>query len=298
MMRTLVSIASMTCLVWVSLTALPGCSRQSEMSTDADRVRRDPDQPLAKEIINGIGMKLMLIPSGSFTMGSRDAERQRYSDSRLFDDEIPHQVTFTRDIYMGVLEVTQSQYQRVMGTNPSYFQGDKVEGDSSDLPVESLTWDEAVAFCERLSEMPEERAEGRSYRLPTEAEWEYACRAGTDTAYAFGDDPADLAEHAWFEGSTASADKRTQPAGQLKANAWGLHDMHGNVWEWCADWYGPYPTGPVTDPTGPEAGEYRLRRGGGWNGSAVYCRSAYRLRTSASARDSRLGFRVAMTLEP
>jgi eukaryotic-like serine/threonine-protein kinase len=143
-----------------------------------------------------------------------------------------------------VYEVTQGEYERVMGTNPSHFKGDPR------LPVETVSWQDAMTFCERLSALPAERSAGRVYRLPTEAEWEYACRAGSTTIYSFGDSEGSLGDYAWYDSNSGS---KTHPVGQKRPNAWGLYDMHGNVWEWCSDWYDGsyYASSPVDDPTGP-----------------------------------------------
>ena len=189
-----------------------------------------------KEIVNSIGMKLVLIPKGTFTMGSPESEQYR------FELEAQHEVTISKDYYLGLTEVTQGQYEKVMGTNPSYFRGNKVQGESSNHPVEEVSWEDAVEFCKKLSELPEEKKAGRVYRLPTEAEWEYACRAGSKTAYSFGADSKSLVDYAWFRENSGY---QTHPVGEKKANAWGLYDMHGNVWEWCSDWYGEYPKGTV-----------------------------------------------------
>ena len=179
-------------------------------------------------------------------------------------------------------EVTQEQYQKVMGTNPSQFKGPQ-------NPVEKVSWADAVEFCGKLSAMPAEKTAGHVYRLPTEAEWEYACRSGTTTAYGFGDDASRLGDYGWFDGNS---DSSTHPVGEKKPNAWGLYDMHGNVWEWCQDWYGDYPSGSTTDPTGPSSGSFRVDRGGSWCSSAGYCRSAYRYRNAPESRGNFLGFRV------
>jgi formylglycine-generating enzyme required for sulfatase activity len=170
--------------------------------------------------------------------------------------------------------------------------------------VETLSWDEAVTFCDKLSALPDERAAGRTYRLPTEAEWEYACRAGTRTRFSFGDVPADWAKYAFFYGDITPRElffqehgpPTTFPVGQKRPNAWGLYDMHGNVWEWCADWYGPdyYVHSPQDDPTGPEGGTARVRRGGSAGSPPVNCRSASR--SSRPGPNSDTGFRVAATL--
>jgi formylglycine-generating enzyme required for sulfatase activity len=225
------------------------------------------------EITNGIDMKLELIPVGEFMMGSPD------SDEAADDDEKPqHLVRITKPFYLGVYPVTQEQYEKVMGKNPSQFK------DPAN-PVESVSWDDAVEFCKKLS-----AKEGKTYRLPTEAEWEYACRAGTPTSYSFGDDEASLGEYAWFRGN---AERKTHPVGQKKPNAWGLFDMHGNVWEWCQDCFGEYTADVATDPVGPSESTYRVYRGGSWNYTAEGCRSAYRGWSTPVFRLNYLGFRVA-----
>ena len=239
-----------------------------------------------KEVVNTIGMKLVLIPKGMFTMGSPIEEEG------ASNDEEQHEVTISKDYYLGVTEVTQGQYEKVMGTKPSYFQGDKIKGSSSNHPVEQVSWEDAVEFCKKLSDLPEEKAAGRVYRLPTEAEWEYACRAGSKTAYSFGESSKSLGDYAWFDGNSNG---QTHPVGEKKANAWGLYDMHGNVWEWCSDWYGDYPNGAVSDPVGPREGSNRVLRGGGWISGAANCRSANRGWRDPSGRDDRFGFRVALS---
>ena len=222
------------------------------------------------ESINSIGMKFKLIPTGTFLMG---------------ESEVAHEVTLTKPFKMGVHEVTQTQYERLMGVNPSHFKG-------ADNPVHRVSWNDAVEFCRRLSELPAEKAAGNVYRLPTEAEWEYACRAGTTTKFSFGDDESEFGEYAWHDGN---ADDKTHPVGGKKPNAWGLYDMHGNVWEWCQDLYGDYPSGTVTDPTGAAQGSYRVIRGGSWNRPAEDCRSAYRNRDYPSGRFGYDGFRVCLS---
>ena len=161
----------------------------------------------------------------------------------------------------------------------------------ADHPVEQVSWDDAVEFCRRLSAMPDEKSMGRFYRLPTEAEWEFACRAGTTTQFSFGDDESDLSKFGWAEKSAS----QTQPVRGKKPNAWGLYDMHGNVWEWCGDWDGQYPQGEVTDPTGTATGIFRVYRGGGWLTIAPACRSANRAAKLPDFRCDNLGFRVALT---
>jgi formylglycine-generating enzyme required for sulfatase activity len=154
----------------------------------------------------------------------------------------------------------------VMGTNPSNFKG-------SQNPVEKVSWDDAVEFCRNLSAMPAEKKAGYIYRLPTEAEWEYACRAGTTTEYSFGDSDSALGDYAWYDENSG---RTTHPVGGKKPNPWGLYDMHGNVFEWCQDWHGDYPSGSVTDPTGAAVGSYRVYRGGSWDYYSGVCRSAIR----------------------
>ncbi|MFM9065023.1 MAG: formylglycine-generating enzyme family protein, partial [Pirellula sp.] len=175
-----------------------------------------------REITNSIGMKLVLIPKGTFKMGSPESEEGSNGD------ETQHEVTISKDYYLGVYEVTQAQYEKVMGANPSYFQGEEIEGSSSNHPVELVSWEDAVEFCKKLSDLPEEKAAGRVYHLPTEAQWEYACRAGSKSRYSFGESSKSLGDYAWFYGNSKG---QTHPVGEKKANAWGLYDMHGNVWE-------------------------------------------------------------------
>ena len=172
-----------------------------------------------------------------------------------------------------------------MGANPSNFKESK-------NPVETVNWDDAISYCKKLSEMPEEKAAGRSYRLPTDAEWEYACRAGSTTSYSFGETAESLGEYAWFgEG----LEGKTHPVGLKKPNRWGLYDMHGNVFEWCQDWYADYQSDAVIDPQGPNGGSVRVYRGGCWDLVAGYCRSADRRGGIPSFRFSSNGFRVALS---
>ena len=250
-----------------------------------------------KVITNSIGMKLTLIPAGKFVMGSPADEAERDPE------ELQHEVTITKPFYLGVFEVTQREYEKVTGKNPSHFK--KLE---SDQPVEQVRWTEAADFCNRLSNNADEKKAGRVYRLPTEAEWEYACRAGTTTAYHHG---AGLsAKLANFDGRFpfGGADKGAylqKPAkvGSYAPNAWGLYDMHGNVAEWCADWYDPdyYKTSPKENPPGPAKGVlytgfakdyFHVVRGGCWNDEAQACRSAYRFRLQSGEQYRWVGLRV------
>ncbi len=242
---------------------------------------------VSQEITNSIGIKLILIPKGVFTMGSSPSEAGRV------DDEEQHQVTISQDYYLGAMEVTQGQYLKVMKTNPSYFQKRSIGGsDSSMYPVDSVSWEDAMDFCKGLSELPEEKKAGRVYRLPTEAEWEYACRAGSKSTFSSGDSADSLASSAWF-GNNSNG--RTHPVGEKKANAWGLYDMHGNVWEWCSDWYGTYPTKAITDPIGTDKGYYIVSRGGCWHCGVTYCRSARRFWNYPTGLGYYYGFRLALS---
>jgi formylglycine-generating enzyme required for sulfatase activity len=276
----------MLCLV--VLPFVISCTGSSEtnkagISSESQSTLQLRDLP---KITNSIGMKLVLIPKGTFTMGPTIDEKE------LFGHEEQHEVTISQDYYLGVTEVTQAQYEKMMGKNPSYFQGAKVGNANTALPVENVSWDDAVEFCKKLSDLPEEKKAGRVYRLPTEAEWEYACRSGSKSAYSFGESSKSLGDYAWFD---QNSNGQTDPVGQKKPNAWGLYDMLGNVWEWCSDWYDEYPKGAVSDPTGPIKGSVRVYRGGSWSNVAVGCRSAYRRRSAPSLRGDHLGFRVALS---
>lgn len=237
-----------------------------------------PPQPerLNDYVTNPVGMTFVRIAAGTFEMGSIDG----------YEDEQPvHPVFISRPFYLSITPVTQAQWSAVMGNNPSAFSG------ASDRPVESVSWEDAQVFCYQL-----QRHEPRGlYRLPTEAEWEYAARAGTKTAYHFGNDVGPLADHAWYLDTTGYA---PQPVGQLKANTWGLYDMYGNVWEWVHDWYGQYDSDAVTDPAGPSRGSYRVIRGGSWGNGQRNCRSSFRNRLGPAMRSRHIGFRLLRTIEP
>jgi formylglycine-generating enzyme required for sulfatase activity len=206
------------------------------------------------------------IPSGSFMMGSENGEGNANP---------VHRVSISQSFYMGKYEITQAQWKTVMGNNPSYF-----SSCGGNCPVEQVSWDDAQEFIRKLNSLQS----NYKYRLPTEAEWEYACRARTTGDY-FGN--LDLI--AWYRSNSG---EKTHPVGQKQSNAWGLYDMSGNVWEWCEDWYGEYQGGAVTDPTGATSGRNRVLRGGGWRDNAVELRSAYRYGYPPSYRDVDLGFRV------
>ena len=206
------------------------------------------------------------------------------------DDEKPtHEVAISTPFYMGIYEVTNAQWKQVMGAVPSNWKDDN-------RPVEQVSWHDATEFCRRLSELPQERAMGRVYRLPTEAEWEYACRAGTKKQYSFGDDESQLGDYGWFDGNAGG---QTQPVGAKKPNPRGLYDMHGNVWEWCGDWHDPsyYDNGPTSDPAGPASGSLRILRGGSWYHVPDLLRSTKRIGDSPTVKRNDYGFRVACELK-
>jgi sulfatase modifying factor 1 len=230
------------------------------------------------------GIELVYIPAGSFTMGSPHGE-----EGRDGDEGPQHQVTLSQGFYLGKTEVTQAQWEKVMGKKPSYF-----KNAGANAPVEQVSWDDCQAFCQ---------AAGSGLRLPMESEWEYACRAGTRTAFHYGDSlDASMANfngnYPYGEGKKSEYRETTIAVGQFKPNAWGLYDMHGNVWEWCQDWKGDYPAGAVRDPRGPDSGADRVVRGGGWYFDAWLCRSAVRGGDGPVSRNSHYGLRVACSAPP
>jgi len=242
---------------------------------------------------NSLGMKFVWIPPGNFMMGSpkEEKEREKEWNGQKGPGETLHKVTLTKGFYMGVFTVTQEQWQEVMGNNPSNLKGEKY------LPVELVSWDDCQEFIKKLREKDK-----KLYRLPFEAEWEYACRAGTSTPFYFGEtistDQANYnGDHIDGTGKKGVNRRKTVPVGSFPANAWGLHDMHGNVWQWCQGWLGDHPQKDVVDPQGPEKGEFRVLRGGSWNDAPWDCRSANRFRTGPSDRNGVTGFRLCFSIE-
>jgi formylglycine-generating enzyme required for sulfatase activity len=244
--------------------------------------------------VNSLGMAFVNIPAGTFSMGSPDGVSEFPIGSTEIppaepgraDDESPHQVTLTQSLYMQTTEVTQEQWQAVMGSNPSSF-----SGCGSDCPVENVSWNDIQTFLSTLNGMGQ-----GTYRLPTEAEWEYAARAGSTTAFANGaiavtncGDDANLDYMGWY---CFNSGDTTHPVAQKQPNAWGLYDMHGNVAEYCQDWYGDYPAGPVSDPAGAVSGDAKVHRGGAWGSWVGTCRSAHRYSRPATQRDIASGFRL------
>ena len=279
------------------------------------------------EYENSLGMKFRLIPPGEFTMGSTQAEiieslkivgKNKHWQECIKSESPRHQVVLTHPIYLGIHEVTQGQYEQVMGKNPSPFAPmgiakDTVAGmNTTRHPVEMVSWNDAAEFCAKLSQHEKLKPlysrvgetvtslSGTGYRLPTEAEWEFSCRAGTTTRYWLGDQEQDLAQIGWF---TADSEGRTHAVGELKSNPFGLFDVHGNVWEWVQDlweptYYEQFQGMPAIDPNGPSpAGSLRAVRGGGWSNAAPTCRASHRQATEPADHDHFIGFRVSLPVD-
>jgi formylglycine-generating enzyme required for sulfatase activity len=235
--------------------------------------------PLANLPSGSKPLEMVLIPAGTFTMGSPSYEKDRY------DGEGPqHPVTITKPFYMGKYEVTQAQWQAVMGSNPSDFK------DKPNNPVEQVSWNDCQTFIEKLNQMGQ-----GTFCLPTEAEWEYACRAGTQTRFYWGDDPnySQIKDYVWYSGNNSP--DGTKEVGQKIPNGFGLYDMSGNVYEWCQDWYGGYSSMLQIDPKGANSGSYRVLRGGTWSGDAGYCRSAHRSTGPPGLWYDGIGFRLVLS---
>ncbi len=257
----------------------------------ADKSRPATGQRFYRAQVFSAPTNMVFIPPGTFRMGSPSNEVDRFRDEGPQMD-----VIISRGFWMGKCEVTQGEYLAVMGNNPSYFQPPNATADTN-RPVENVTWFDATNYCAMLTQR--ERAAGRIptncvYWLPSEAEWEYACRGWTsDRRSSYGDDPGytSLTNYAWYWDNSGW---RTHPVGQKLPNPWGLYDMHGNVWEWCQDWYGGYTGGIVVDPLGPETGSYRASRGGSWGSFDWTCRSAHRYILDPVSKDRGYGFRVVL----
>ncbi len=284
----LVWVVGMAALIWwVTSRNSTGSKPVAEVklaTTPAIVIPAAAGKPWKVGLPGNVALDLVWIAPGTFTMGSPATEVGRDAN------EGPQtQVTLTQGYWLGKYLVTQVQYQAVMGSNPSYF-----SASGKDMPVEQVSWDDAMVFCQKLT--AQEQAAGRlpagyAFTLPTEAQWEYACRAGTTGPYA-----GNLDAMAWYADNSGHT---THPVGRKQPNAWGLYDMHGNVWEWCADWYGgSLLGGSVTDPTGPASGSFRVFRGGGWDVGARDCRSAYRFYGGPGRRSNALGFRLVLSSGP
>jgi formylglycine-generating enzyme required for sulfatase activity len=231
--------------------------------------------PFTEKLSNGVTLEMVNLLAGQFLMGSPD------SDLDAKSEEKPQHQVKVNSFAIGKYPVTQAQYEAVMRNNPSRFQNNPQN------PVEKVSWNDAQAFCQKLSQIT-----GKTYRLPTEAEWEYACRAGTTTRFYFGDDANQLGDYAWYVGNSQQT---THPVGQKKPNAWGLYDMSGNVWEWCEDnWHDSYENAPRDGSAWlRNDNNYHIVRGGSWDFNPYYCRSASRIRFSPGFDFNYLGFRVA-----
>ena len=262
-----------------------------------------------QEWTNSLGMEFAWVPAGDFVMGSPEGEAGRYGDERQ------HEVRISQGFWMGKYEVTQGEWKKVMGTTPSHF-----KSCGARCPVETVSWNDVQRFIEKLNANARESGKGNRYRLPTEAEWEYAARAGSAGATPEGElrilgkrNAPVLDGQAWYAGNSGVSyaggydcsewEERQyeaercgpHPVGLKRGNAWGLHDMLGNVWEWTADWYGDYPSGTVADPRGPSTGSYRVDRSGSWLNFARYVRSANRSSSSPGRRYGTFGFRLVRT---
>jgi formylglycine-generating enzyme required for sulfatase activity len=265
-----------TLLLTGTITLFEGCDRKIPDDTSSEN-KSESETKIES------GTNMVLLPGGTFIMGDEDEI-----------DALPHEVS-VGSFYIDTHLVTQEQYEKLMEDNPSRWKGDK-------NPVEQMRWSDAVKYCNARSESEGHQAcydlntwkcnfAANGYRLPTEAEWEYACRAGTTTNYFFGDDASKLKAYAWFEDNSGS---KPRPVGQKPANPWGLFDMHGNVWEWCNDFYKVdyYQESPKENPRGPEAGETRVLRGGAWKFSAESCNSAYRYNENPGYADVCFGYDI------
>jgi formylglycine-generating enzyme required for sulfatase activity len=280
--KTLLMILMCLCLFGCGKPETPTTGEQKAPASEpAKELVKAPTGPVKGESfsIPDINLDMLWCKPGTFMMGSPRDEKGRQ------EDETQHEVTLTEGFYLGKYEVTQEQWEKVMGSNPSEYKG-------TTLPVEMVSWDDAMQFCEKLTQM--EKAAGRlpegwAYTLPTEAQWEYACRAGTTTVFSFGDEITPTQAN-YKDGESGG----TTVVGTYPANAWGFHDMHGNVYEWCRDWKGDYPDGQVSDPIGPPVGSLRVSRGGGWDYYGWNLRSAYRRWSTPWFRINTLGFRLSL----
>jgi formylglycine-generating enzyme required for sulfatase activity len=265
-----------------STVSLPSQSAQNLSSKSSESSPSPRPQVLIETLPGGIELEMIKIPAGSFLMGSPD------TDDTAYGDEKPQHQVKLQEFYLGKYPITQEQYQAIMGNNPSNFKDDLKN------PVEQVSWNDAKEFCQKLNDET-----GKKYRLPTEAEWEYACRAGTQTRYYFGDEESQLGDYVWYD---ENSDSKTHPVGEKKPNNWGLYDMSGNVWEWCEDpWHDSYADKPENIKNNGNTiwsssdASLRVLRGGSWNFVSRSCRSAIRGRYDADVRNLLVGFRLAVS---
>jgi len=304
------SIATFFLTATISVTAFPRAEAEvpswAKVSPAQVAAAKKLGVPVAFE--NSVGMRFVLIPAGTFMMGSRDsaaevARRCNMPNAQggwFYDEHPRHKVTLTSALYMAIHEVTQGCYEavtypkpdektkKITDEYPNEFKG-------PNHPVVKVSWDHAEKFCKTLSAQDAEK--GREYSLPTEAQWEYTCRAGTETPFSFGEtistDQANYhGDYTYGDGSKGPNREKTLPVGSLAPNAWGLYDMHGNVSEWCASRYGSYGSAAETDPQGPEEGNQRVLRGGSWRSYPGACRCGFRLRSDGRSNSYNVGFRV------
>lgn len=272
--------------LWTTLAIATtlGCTIESEQERAAEpQSTFAASREVEISMTNSVGMEFVLIPPGEFLMGSTPDDTDADADERP-----QHKVRITKPFLLQTTEVTQGQWRRVMDSAP--WQSQLFVKEGSDQAASYISHEDAELFCRRLSEI-----ETREYRLPTEAEWEYAARAGTTTSYSFGDDSVALENHGWFLDNAGGANEEFAHAvGRKLPNAWGLHDVHGNVWEACSDWFGEayFANSPENDPTGPTSGETRVLRGGSWGNRANGCRSWERGGQLPDDRSFYVGFRV------
>ncbi|MCP4402319.1 MAG: formylglycine-generating enzyme family protein [bacterium] len=273
-MKTLFVIST----AMVFLMCMSSMTAAQVETSEACWERKSPGTVCKEEVS---GMELIWIPAGCFQMGCVSGMQCRNTEKPV------HEVCLD-GFWMGRYEVTQKQWQQVMGKNPSHFKEARLDRDTSNYPVEGISWNDVQKFLQKVNA----RVEQEMYRLPSEAEWEYAARAGTETVYSFGNDMNSLGEYAWYSKNSGDT---THPVGQLKPNIWGLYDMHGNVGEWCHDWYDAtyYSHSPKENPPGPASGSGRVSRGGLWFSLDRGCRSA--LRGTAGLQGGDLGFRLVRT---
>ena len=252
-------------------------------------VQQEPEKEITIALSDSVTMAFVYIPPGTFTMGAPN------SDSYASVREKPqHSVTISKGFYLGRYEVTQAQWTSVIETETPFFSGKSGVQENPDHPTVYVSWNDVQEFCARLNEITSLGL----YRLPTEAEWEYACRAGTMKQWSFGDSESRLKEYAWYDVNAWDVGEQyAHRVGTKLPNPWGLYDMHGNVWEWCQDWYGSYLSEAQTDPQGPESGESRIFRGGSFSYYAPYTRSAFRNKSTPSYRTYNVGFRVLRRAE-
>ncbi len=275
-------------VAFVLVATLFACGpRDREDAATQPRSEEPPPQEITIMLPGDVPLVLVRVPAGTYLRGRNPNEQ----DSSEREDP-QHEVTLTEDFYLGKYPVTQAQWLAVMGSWPA-SEPDAASGASDEHPAYFVSWNDAQAFIGAVNAHSEATGQVTgALRLPTEAEWEYACRAGTTTRFYWGDDPdyRDVDAYAWYLGNEDSA----MPVGLKQPNDWGLYDMSGNVFEWCQDWYESYPSEPVTNPTGPDEGSFRVGRGGAWHRGALYCRSAFRASFAPDVRNNHLGFRVAI----